>query len=210
MVPALLTILSDSNQNQRSLTMTSILPYNSSPWQWQAPSRPRPHLTPLREEEATVPSISSIGTSSEPICIPSDVDSDAEDSGDDRQADDSQFDTSLPPASSLAISITRSQSRERADTVFVDLVGDQPVVLPTLDQPAIPNVVIGSPKSAPHGSIDASTSSSESPAPVLPLLDSDKASCQENGLKTPTLPRNEAPRAANACIARAPSYTRPS
>ncbi|KAI5465104.1 hypothetical protein BGZ63DRAFT_169798 [Mariannaea sp. PMI_226] len=182
--------------------MISTLTYNPSQWQWQTPSRPPSPPTPLLKDKATLLSFSSLGTSFEPICIPSDVDSDTEDSGDDKRADDSQFDTALPPASSLAISITRSQPRnmghaERAGTVFVDLVGAQPVILPTLDQPAIPNVVIGSPKSAPQGSIDASTSSSESPAPVLPLLDSDKAPCQENGPETPTLPTDEAPRAAN-------------
>ncbi|KAI5455869.1 hypothetical protein BGZ63DRAFT_99816 [Mariannaea sp. PMI_226] len=187
--------------------MTSTLTYNSSRWQWQDPSRPRSHPTPLR-------SISSVGTSSSPIYIPSDVDSDTEDSGDDRQADELQFDTSLPPASSLDISITRSQSRERADTIFVDLVGTQPVELPPLyaNKLAIPNVIFGSPKSTLHRAINAPTSSSESSTPPLPHLDLDKTDCQENNPETlhksgahsvtPTLSRDNALCAANEATER--------
>ncbi|KAL6409966.1 hypothetical protein AUP68_06373 [Ilyonectria robusta] len=54
--------------------------------QWQAHSTSRSRSTlSLSEDEDTRPSTSSVGTSCDPICIPSDVDSDTEDSGDDGQ-----------------------------------------------------------------------------------------------------------------------------
>ncbi|KAI5459497.1 hypothetical protein BGZ63DRAFT_466126 [Mariannaea sp. PMI_226] len=77
-------------------------------------------------------------------------------------------------------------SRERADIVFVDLVGAQLVELPTLyaNKPAIPNVIFGLPKSALYGAINAPTSLSKLSTPPLPHLDVDKTAYQENNLGT--------------------------
>jgi hypothetical protein len=75
----------------------------------QTASSTAPFFISLREGEDAFLSTSAGGAPGKPILIPSDVDSDTEDSGDDQASGDS--DSSLPPARKLRISATRSRIR---------------------------------------------------------------------------------------------------
>ncbi|KAH7112396.1 hypothetical protein EDB81DRAFT_315718 [Dactylonectria macrodidyma] len=167
--------------------MTPTTTLDASRQKQQQAHPPSPSLVETsspREDKDNGPSTSGVGASNEPIWIPSDVDSDAEDDGDDGQDfDGSRSDATLPSINSLA---AQSQPRNtiHADSpskVFDDMDAVLYVDLTTacaIESDAMTSVVSGSPRSSPHTAVNPPTPARTSQTPDLEHFPPDQAPCQ--------------------------------
>ncbi|CAM1509671.1 Fc.00g000060.m01.CDS01 [Cosmosporella sp. VM-42] len=167
--------------------MTPTTTLDASRQKQQQAHPPSPSLVETsspREDKDNGPSTSGVGASNEPIWIPSDVDSDAEDDGDDGQDfDGSRSDATLPSINSLA---AQSQPRNpiHADSpsnVFDDIDAVLYVDLTTacaIESDAMTSVVSGTPRSSPHTAVNPPTPAQTSQTPDLEHFSSDQAPCQ--------------------------------
>ncbi|KAH7129613.1 hypothetical protein B0J13DRAFT_139736 [Dactylonectria estremocensis] len=166
------------------MTPTTTLDASRQKQQQAHPPSPSPAETSSpREDEDNGPSTSGVGASNEPIWILSDVDSDAEDDGDNGQDfDDSRSDATLPSIDSLA---AQSQPRNTIhadspskvfggiDVHYVDLTTAR-----AIESDAVTSVASGSPRSSPHIAVNPPTPAQISQTPDLAHFTPDQAPCQ--------------------------------
>ncbi|KAH7146808.1 hypothetical protein B0J13DRAFT_524547 [Dactylonectria estremocensis] len=164
--------------------MTPTTTLDASRQQAHPPSpSPAETLFPCEDEHNRL-STSGVGASNGPIWIPSDIESDVEDDGDDGQDfDGSRSDATLPSINSLA---TQSQPRNtiHADSpskVFDGIDAVHYVDLTTacaIESDAMTSVVSGSPRSSPHTAVNPPTPTQTSQTPDLEHFPPDQAPCQ--------------------------------